>query len=94
MKVTFDNVFRSLRSGADKLLANFLSSGNYNRLMIATSAATAAMKRSSITDTDDEDEDKHSNATSFRCGPQLTVSLGKYLKFDFIIERWRQNTIV
>ena len=94
MKVTFDNVFRSLRSGADKLLTNFLSSGNYNRLIIATSAATAAMKRSSITDTDDEDEDKHPNATSFRCVPQLTVSLGKYLRFFFIIERWRQNKTV
>ena len=76
MKSTFNSVFRSLRSRADKLLTNFLSSGNYNRLIIATSAATAAVKRSSITDTEEDDDDKY-NITSFHCGPQLTVSLGK-----------------
>ena len=76
MKSTFNTVFRSLRSKADRLLTNFLSSGNYNRLIIATSAATAAVKRSSITDTEEEDNDKCTNS-SFQCGPHLTVSLGK-----------------
>ena len=73
VKSTINNVFRSLRSRADKLLTNFLSSGNYNRLIIATSAATAAVKRSSITDTEEDDGENN----SFHCGPQITVSLGK-----------------
>ena len=73
VKSTINNVFRSLRSRADKLLTNFLSSGNYNRLIIATSAATAAVKRSSITDTEGDDGENN----SFHCGPQITVSLGK-----------------
>ena len=73
VKSTINNVFRSLRSRADKLLTNFLSSGNYNRLIIATSAATAAVKRSSITDTEEDDGENN----SFHCGPQITVSLGR-----------------
>ena len=76
MKSTFNTVFRSLRSRADKLLTNFLSSGNYNRLIIATSAATAAVKRSSITDTEEEEENEKSCGSPFQCGPHLTVSLG------------------
>ena len=76
MKSTFNTVFRSLRSRADKLLTNFLSSGNYNRLIIATSAATAAVKRSSITDTEEEEEYEKSSGSPFHCGPHLTVSLG------------------
>ena len=77
IRSTFNNVFRTLRSRADKLLTNFLSSGNYNRLIIATSTATAAVKRSSITDAEEDDDDEY-NVASFHCGPQLTVSLGKY----------------
>ena len=76
IKSTFNTVFRSFRSRADKLLTNILSSGNYNRLIIATSAATAAVKRSSITDTEEDETDKCNNS-SFQCGPHLTVSLGK-----------------
>ena len=76
MKSTFNTVFRSLRSRADKLLTNFLSSGNYNRLIIATSAATAAVKRSSITDTEEEEENEKCGGSPFQCGPHLTVSLG------------------
>ena len=76
MKSTFNTVFRSLRSRADKLLTNFLSSGNYNRLIIATSAATAAVKRSSITDTEEEEENDKCGGSPFQCGPHLTVSLG------------------
>ena len=76
MKSTFNTVFRSLRSRADKLLTNFLSSGNYNRLIIATSAATAAVKRSSITDTEEEEENEKASGSPFHCGPHLTVSLG------------------
>ena len=81
MKSTINNVFRSLRSRADKLLTNFLSSGNYNRLIIATSAATAAVKRSSITDTEEDDGENN----SFHCGPQITVSLGKVTSLHIII---------
>ena len=84
IKTTFNSVFRSLRSGADKLLTNFLSSGNYNRFIIATSAATAAVKRSSITDTDEEDDEK-CNITPFRCGPQLTISLGEYTQILYLL---------
>ena len=81
VKSTINNVFRSLRSRADKLLTNFLSSGNYNRLIIATSAATAAVKRSSITDTEEDDGENN----SFHCGPQITVSLGKVTSLHIII---------
>ena len=76
MKVTFDNVFRSLRSGADKLLTNFLSSGNYNRLIIATSSAMGVAKGASITDSYD-DAGEIINGGTFGRGPQLTQSVGK-----------------
>ena len=76
IKSTFNSVLRSIRSGADKLLTNFLSSGNYNRLIMATSAAMGAAKGNTITDADDEDS-KIINGGTFGCGPQLTLSLGK-----------------
>ena len=76
IKSTFNTVIRSFRSRADKLLTNILSSGNYNRLIIATSAATAAVKRSSITDTEEEEEYEKYSGTPFHCGSHLTVSLG------------------
>ena len=78
MKSTFNSVFRSLRSRADKILTNFLSSGNYNRLIIATSAATAAVKRTSDTDEEDDGGKCNVSSSSFHCGTQLTVSLGTY----------------
>ena len=83
MKSTFNSVFRSLRSRADKLLTNFLSSGNYNRLIIATSAATAAVKRTSDTEEEDEEGKFNTSSSSFHCGPQLTVSLGTYKVIPF-----------
>ena len=87
IKSTFNSVFRSFRSKADRLLTNILSSGNYNRLIIATSAATAAVKRSSITDTEEDETDKCNNS-SFQCGPHLSVSLGKLvITFKEIIQR-------
>ena len=86
IKSTFNTVFRSFRSRADKLLTNILSSGNYNRLIIATSAGTAAVKRSSITDTEEDETDKCNNS-SFQCGPHLTVSLGK------LVVRYREIVI-
>ena len=89
VKSTINNVFRSLRSRADKLLTNFLSSGNYNRLIIATSAATAAVKRSSITDTEEDDGENN----SFHCGPQITVSLGKVTSLNIIITIVTKNSI-
>ena len=76
IKSTFNSVLRSIRSGADKLLANFLSSGNYNRLIIATSAAMGVAKRTSIPDSYDEDGEIINGGT-FGCGPQLTLSVGK-----------------
>ena len=72
IKSTFNSVLRSIRSGADKLLANFLSSGNYNRLIIATSSAMGVAKNTSITDAYDEDGEII-NGFTFGCGPQLTV---------------------
>lgn len=74
IKSTFNSVLRSIRSGADKLLTNFLSSGNYNRLIIATSAAMGVAKGSAISDADDKDG-KIINGSTFGCGPQLTLSL-------------------
>ena len=68
MKSAFNSVLRSLKSGADKLLTNFLSSGNYNRLIIATSAV-AAGARSSLEDSEDDEDGGTFGSTNFRCGP-------------------------